>query len=541
VAGRTILNFENIRLDKEADQPLYRQLAEQLKAAIERGDLREGQKLPPIRAWKDQLGVSPVTATQAYEVLGEEGFASGQVGRGTYVKMPTTAPRQVREPSGPYPAPKADLTTAEPLAELTTYFKANRSSRVQRYLQVALARYQASPTAPAELIIMTSGSPAAEAFSLRRWRAAMAKAGESIEADSEQDGGQNLHLQYGSSLGDDATRAWLSEYLTRFGLHCHRDEILLTSGSQQGLDLIARVFTGPGELILVENPTYFSALEIFEQRGVNWLPVSLDAGGLQIETLERLAERYHPKLLYTIPTAQSPTGLTLAAERRPRLLELARRYNFVILEDDTCNEFYYQGDTPPPALKSYDRDGRVIYCKSFSKLIFPMVRFGTIVAQGALFERLVEAKATFDRSISLPLARSVLKFAAHPAFERELQQASALYRDRRDALLEGLERDLHGTGCTWHRAEGGFSMVVNLPRGLRAEELHLEAAERGLVVLPGVVFHPVLADAPDNTVRLSFGDNPPARLQEATRRLGTAVRALQSRRPTPGPGFMAAV
>lgn len=541
------MKFDNIRLDKDVSQPLYRQLADQLKGAIRRGELHEGEKLPPIRAWKDALGVSPVTATQAYELLGEEGFASGQVGRGTYVKLPqastpvTSLSGQMRESPPRYSAGSSQALSVGPLAELTTYLKVNRSNQVQRYLQVALARFQSSPYAPAELIVMSSGSPAPELLTLRRWKAAMTKAGESLELDSEQDGGRNHFLQYGSALGDSATREWLAGYLGRFGLRVQRDEVLLTTGSQQALDMVARVFSGPGEMILVESPTYFSALEIFEHRGVNWLPVPLDDGGLQIETLERLAERYHPKLLYVIPTAQSPTGITLAPERRNRVLELARRYNFLIVEDDTCNEFFYAGEAAPPPLKSYDQDGRVIYVKSFSKLIFPMVRFGAIAAQGVLFERLAEAKATFDRSISLSLARTVLKFAGQPAFERELKQAGEIYRERRQALLEGLERELAGTGCTWSRAEGGFSLLLSLPRGMRAEELHVEAAERGLAVLPGAIFYPVMADAPENTVRLTFGDNSSAQLREAARRLGAAVRALQSRRFAPSPSFIAAV
>ncbi len=537
------MDFATIRLEKAARQPLYRQLAEQLKTAIRRGELRQGEKLPPIRAWKDALGVSPVTATQAYEVLGAEGFATGQVGRGTYVQLPTVPPEiapteMLRDQAAAYAtAPRS----SGPLSDLTTYLKAPRSNQMQRFLQIALARYQSAPAAPADLIVMSSGSPAPELFALKRWRAAMLKAGESIEWDSSEDGGLNRQLQYGPALGDSATREWLADYLTRFGIRCDRDDVLLTSGSQQGLDLVARVFCGPGDAVLVESPSYVSALEIFEQRGVNWLPVALDAGGLSIEAIERLAERYHPRLLYLVPTAQSPTGLTMAAERRPRLVELARRYNFVIVEDDTCNEFYYGGPSTPATLKSYDTDGRVIYLKSFSKLIFPMLRFGAIVAQGLLFERLVEAKATFDRSISLPLARAVLKFAGQPAFEREVQQAGLIYRQRRDVFSESLERELGGTGCTWSRAEGGFSLLLSLPRGLRAEELHVEAAERGLAVLPGPVFYPSLPDAPENTVRLSFGDNSPERLTEAARRLGLAVRALQSRRLPTSPGFLAAV
>jgi DNA-binding transcriptional MocR family regulator len=330
--------------------------------------------------------------------------------------------------------------------------------------------------------------------------------------------------------------------LRRFGFEANPDEILLTTGSQQALDLIARVFLGPGEPLLVESPTYTSALDIFEQRGIKWLPVPLDREGLQVENLARLAERYHPKLLYTIPTAQSPTGQTLSPERRRHITELAQRYNFLVVEDDTCNEFYYGGSDSPAALKSYDSDGHVLYIKSFSKLIFPTVRLGCIVASPFLLEKLAEAKQVFDRSTSLPLARAVFKHATSPAFEREIKAMCQTYRTRRNAFLAALERELTGMGCTWSYPEAGFSMLLTLPYGLNPAEVHQAAAVRGLGVIPGTVFYPMSADAPA-TLRLAFSDNSPARLEEAAHRLGLALRELLGRRPS-GPtasSFVAAV
>ncbi|HEX2914112.1 MAG TPA: PLP-dependent aminotransferase family protein [Chloroflexia bacterium] len=544
------MNFDNIKLDKAGSEPLYRQLAEQLKLAVSRGDLSEGEKLPPIRAWKEVLGISPVTATQAYEVLSDEGFTTGQVGRGTFVRSLNRKSLAVAEPIqntldkyNPGPAGYTTTTPSASLSEIITYQKFNRSTRVQRFLQGALARYQSSASSSDDMIVMSSGGPAPELFGVRRWEKAMSQAGESLSKDGILDEGRHQHLQYGSPLGDLPTREWMAGYLQRFGINCQADEVLLTTGSQQALDLVARVFMGPGDMVLVESPTYVSALEIFESRGINWLPVPLDENGLQLDVLERLAERYHPRLLYTVPTSQSPTGVTLSAERRVRLLELARRFNFLIIEDDTCNEFYYEAENLPHALKHYDAEGRVIYLKSFSKIIFPAVRFGLLVAQGTLMEKLAEAKSVFDRSTSTPLSRAVLKFVNHSAFETELREAWKLYRERRDSLRDNLEQELAGTGCRISRCEGGFSMLLTLPRGIRAEEFHLEAAEQGVAVLPGPVFYPVPAEAPDNTVRLSFGDNTPQRLEEAARRLSLALRNLQyrSQRQNRDAGFITAV
>jgi DNA-binding transcriptional MocR family regulator len=534
------LNFEKIKLDKSDSAPLYRQLAEQLKAAIRRGDLQPGEKLPPIRAWKEKLAVSPVTATQAYEVLGAEGFAVGQVGRGTYARFPQARLEPV-DHTGSFEVPVSVLPPRpafSPAAfDLPFYYKISRSLQVQRALNTSLARYQA--VGGQDMIVLTSGAPAQEFIQLDRWRSAMNQAGESFEQESQQYG--NAQFQYGSALGDFATRQWVAGYMDRFGFKSDPDEILLTTGSQQALDLISRVLAGPGDNVMIECPSYVSALEIFENRGVNWLPLPMDDQGIIVEQVERLAERYRPRLLYTIPTAQSPTGITLAAERRKKLVDLADRYNFWIIEDDTCNEFYYESETPLPTIKSYDTPGRVIYLKSFSKLIFPAVRFGLITAQRPLMEKLAEAKAVFDRGISLPLARTVMKFAGAPAFEKELATARQGYRERRDALLDGFEAEL--AGCSWTKCEGGFSIQLTLTEDIRGEEFHLAAAGNGVGVLPGSIYYPVMSESRLNTVRISFGDNSPQRLREACRRLGKTLRSLTGRpySQPPGPPFITAV
>ncbi len=535
------MDFAKIKLDKADSQPLYRQLAASLKEAIRQGDLQVGEKLPPIRTWKEKLGISLVTATQAYEVLAEDGYAVGQVGRGTFARLPqakaplsstATPVNQPETPTGSRPAfPATSFSFPD-------YYKSSRSVLVQRALKASIARHQS--IGGSDLIILTSGGPAEELFKIDRWKSAMQQAGESFERESQLYG--NAQFQYGSALGDLAARQWLAGYLVRFGFQPDPDEILLTTGSQQALDMLSRVLAGPGDNMLVESPSYVSALEIFENRGVNWLPLAMDDQGILVEQVERLSERYRPRLLYTIPTAQSPTGITLAAERRKKLVELADRYNFWIIEDDTCNEFYYEKDTPLPAIKSYDQAERVIYLKSFSKLIFPAVRFGLVTAPKPLMDRLAEAKAVFDRGISLPLARAVMKYAGTPVFEREINAARQVYRERRDALLAGFKAELEPLGCRWSKCEAGFSLQLTLPEDIRSEDFHLAAAENGVAVLPGPIYYPVMNESRLNTVRVSFGDNSPERLREACRRLGMTLNSLRGRAFVPsGSAFITAV
>ena len=525
--------MDNIRLDKTGAAPLYRQLADRLKEAIRQGELVQGERLPPIRAWKERLGISPVTATQAYEVLAQEGFTTGQVGRGTFVTVPAPPAKTIRE----VPADYAKREVAPLRPELTSYLKTGRAAQVQRYLATAVARYEAKTDHPADMIVMTSGNPAPERFALSRWKDAMQAAGESLEQETSR---RNLSFQYGAPLGDEETRGWLADYLSRVGIKATLPEVMLTSGAQQALDLLTRAFMGPGEPLLVESPCYFSALEIFESRGVELLPVPLDDDGLQLDVLERLVERHHPRLLYTVPTSHNPTGIMQSVARRTQLLELAERYNFFIIEDDNCNEFCYS--PTPPTLKSLDRQDRVIYIKSFSKLIFPAVRLGAVIAAEPIMEKLSSAKAMFDRATSLPTARTVFKFCSSPAFERELRQSKSFYQLRRDTFVAALERELAGTGCQWTRCQGGFSLLLTLPRTVRADEFYLETAERGLAVLPAMASYPVINEAPTNVVRLSFGDNPPDRLEEAARRLGQALQVFGTRKPLlSGTPFMTSV
>ncbi|NWJ96169.1 MAG: PLP-dependent aminotransferase family protein [Chloroflexi bacterium] len=509
------MDFSDLVLDKGGVTPLYRQLTEQIKAAVAQGKLTEGTRLPAIRNLARALGVSPITVTQAYEALATEGIANGQVGRGTFI-----LPRSHQTPVTTEPASKPSSEVAGWQNEITHYLKQpTRLAEISRLMQNAQARWNGEPE---DFISLTSGSPTPELFPIARFHQALAQAGQSLQHESE------LLFQYGPPLGDPTTRNWLATYLHRFGFKADPDEILLTTGSQQALDLIARVFLGPGESILVESPTYPAALDIFEQRGIHWLPIPLDREGLQVEQLARLAERYHPKLLYTIPTAQSPTGQTLSPERRRRVAELSRRYNFLVVEDDTCNEFYYGSDSPA-ALKSYDSDGHILYIKSFSKLIFPTVRIGCIVASPFLLEKLAEAKQIFDRSTSLPLARAVFKHTSTTAFEREIKIMSTTYRTRRDAFLAALEEELTGTGCSWTYPEAGFSLLLTLPSGLNPAEVHQAAAGRGLGIMPGAVFYPIATEAPAS-LRLVFSDNPPPRLEEAARRLGQVLRELLRKR-----------
>jgi len=530
------MDFSTIQIEHDAPTPLYQQIADQITQAARQETLKPEEKLPPIRKLAHILGVSPITVTLAYQALARAGVAGGQIGRGTFI-LPAPAPAQpethARSPQPSF-ASAAEGAAPSPATEWTregwtmTLARRKPTPRSLAWGQVfgQLLRGRSERA----LIDFSSGNPEPSLFSLAHWQQIMEQAGRSLDQESRQQGDLE-GFQYGSALGDAALRSFLTGYLQRFGLQVTTDDILLTSGTQQGLDLLARTFFEPGDSIYMEQFSYIAALDIFEQYGVRVQPVPLDEDGLQVEAFERLlgAPQNRPRWLYTIPTAHSPTGLSMSVERRRRLGELARTYNVLIIEDDAFNELSYEKGMPAPAIWSFAPAGRVIYVKSFSKTTFPAVRLGCIVAAPEILSFLAEKKGLVDRGTSLLVARSVLTYLRSPAYERNLEQMRRVYRQRRDVLLAALERELGPLGCHWSRPLAGFSLLVTLPAPLQEMEVVEQALSQGVIVAPGRFFTPTAAATRDNTLRLTFADKSPELLEEAAHLLGLALRTLLQR------------
>jgi len=388
------------------------------------------------------------------------------------------------------------------------------------------------------LIDISNGKPEPALFSLPHWQKLMAQAGRSLDQESQRladlaDLADLAAFQYGPALGDMGLRAFLADYLQRFDLQVTPDNILLTSGTQQGLDLVARTFFQPGDSVFVEQYSYIAALDIFDNYGVHLQPVPLDEEGLQVEAFERLlgAPQLRPRWLYIIPTGQSPTGISLAVERRRRLVEVAQRNNVLIIEDDAFNELSYEPRQLAPAVASYAPRGGVIYLKSFSKTTFPAVRLGCLVASPEIFSALAEQKGLVDRGTSLLVARTVLAYLQSPTYERNLERLRTVYRQRRDELLAALERELSALGCHWTRPRAGFSLLLTLPAALGEMEVMEETVTQGVAVFPGRFFTPSAVGTHKLTLRLTFADKAPEQLEEATHRLALALRTLLAREP----------
>lgn len=226
--------------------------------------------------------------------------------------------------------------------------------------------------------------------------------------------------QYGEIQGDKALRQARVEYLQRMDLTTSPDNILVTSGSQQGIDLIARTFVGPGDVVVMEAPTYPGAIDVFRGRGATILTVPVDSDGMRVDLLQHLCDKYKPKIIYTVPPFHNPTGAVMTTKRRRQVLEIASSTQCIVIEDDPCSEIYFERK-PPASMKSMDQDGHVIYLKGLSKILAPGCRIGILAASGSIFKRLIAAKANTDLESPLLTQKAIIHLRISFSYMNEQQ------------------------------------------------------------------------------------------------------------------------
>jgi 2-aminoadipate transaminase len=495
---------EWIQLTRDSETPLYRQLHAGIAKLIRDGRVAQGERLPSVRQLARELDVSLITVVQAYQVLAADGLVQATVGRGTYAGNPQ--PVQA--------APVSRETSHTPdgtewQSSLPVHLRAPRVTAMESLLRPAM-RSNAIP--------LSGGTPDPTLFPVRAlgrmWHRALA-----VEDPK--------FLQYGSPQGDPNLRAWIAAHCSSVGIAARPEDVLITSGTQQAIDLVTRTLVAPGEYVLVESPTFLTALDVFEGRGANLIGVPVDTDGMRVDVAAALIERYRPRLIYTIPTAQNPTGASMSEERRRQLASIARRHNILVLEDDTCSEFCYDGEAPS-AVKAYDSGGHVLFARSFSKTVIPGLRVGCIVAHGPVMGRLVEAKLVTDRFTSPLIQRTLWRYLSSKQYGRDLRVAKDTYRRRRDTVLRVLEASMPA-GVTWTRPTAGFNLWVTVPEDVPARDAFNEALKEGVACGLGDLFLP--HPPPPSGLRLSFADKTEEVLAEGVRRLSVGLRRLLANRP----------
>ncbi|MBD7949419.1 PLP-dependent aminotransferase family protein [Oerskovia sp. Sa4CUA1] len=331
-------------------------------------------------------------------------------------------------------------------------------------------------------------------------------------------------LQYGSGQGDESLREKIVDVVRLEGIDCHPDDIVVTTGSQQALDLVTRIFIDPGDVIVAEAPSYVGALGVFRSYQADIVHVPLDEHGLIPEALEETltrlaAEGRRVKLLYTVPNFHNPAGVTLSVERRPRILEIAQRFGVLVIEDNPYGLLGFDGD-PLPAMRSLDDQG-VLYLGSFSKTFAPGYRVGWVVAPHAVREKLVLAS---ESAILCPSNASQLAIATYLEtcdWQGQIKQFRELYRERRDAMIGALSE--HLPSASWNVPNGGFYTWVKLPDGLDARSMLPRAVTARVAYVPGTAFYADGTGA--DHVRLSYCFPTPERIREGVRRFAGVVSA----------------
>jgi 2-aminoadipate transaminase len=363
--------------------------------------------------------------------------------------------------------------------------------------------------------------PAPDVFPVEQVRAA-------VERVLDEHGAQAL--QYGTTEGYTPLREMLARHTTRYGLHITSDNILITSGSQQALDLLGKVFINRGDRVLVEEPTYLGALQAWNSYGAEYITVRMDEDGMDTGQIES-AFRAGPKFIYVLPNFQNPTGVTLSLERRKKLVTLADRYGVPIVEDDPYGQLRYEGTHLPPVAVLDERSwhkgefsysGNVIYLSTFSKILAPGLRLGWVVAPPEVIRKLAQAKQGTDLHTSTFTQMVAYEVAKDGFLDRHITLIRKVYSERRDVMIEAM-RELFPDGVKWTEPSGGLFLWVTLPESLDATELLKKALECGVAFVPGASFF--ACGGGHNTFRLNFSNAKPEAIREGISRLGAVLKA----------------
>ena len=368
-------------------------------------------------------------------------------------------------------------------------------------------------TARPEVINFAGGLPAPELFDAE----GIAAAYQAVLAEAPA-----RALQYSTTEGEPALRDALAARSTVRGLPTGTDDLLVTTGSQQALSLLATALLEPGDTVLVESPCYLAALQAFGFAGARIVPVPGDEHGVDPGALEELVVRERPKLLYTVPTFQNPTGRTLPAERRAAVAAVAARRGLWIVEDDPYGELRYDGDRVPWIAAHPGAEDRTVLLGSFSKVMAPGLRLGWLRAPGELRRACAVAKQAADLHTPTVNQLAAARYLVDNDLDAHVARVAGVYRDRRDAMLSGLAGALP-EGSVWNRPEGGMFLWARLPEPYDTTALLPQVVRQNVAYVPGAPFY---AGTPDRTtLRLCFVTQTPEEIGEGLRRLGEGFRS----------------
>lgn len=443
---------------KDTSAPMYRQIYETIRTAILSGEFAPKMRLPSTRALAEQLSVSRITVFNAYEQLLAEGYLEGKTGAGTFVasRLPEDL-LQAGKSKNPSREPKKNVSL-----NLSPYGENLNAKTAQSARADAMTKFQP----------FQNGLTAIDEFPFEIWSR--------IATKFHKNPPRSI-LGYGDPRGLESLRRAVAAHLkSARGVNCTAEEIIITSGAQQALDLTARIFLSENDAILMENPCYKEARNLFASTGAKIISVDVDAEGFNPSKIPKAGE--NAKLVYVTPSHQYPLGVTMSLARRLALLDWANQKNAVIIEDDYNSEFRYAG-RPLASLQGLDKNGRVIYIGTFSKTIFPALRIGCAVVPPILADIFTTARALADVHSSAIEQAILAEFISEGHFARHVRRMRQLYEKRQKILVSECKKHLKGL-LEVEKTDAGMHLVGWLPEGVDDQTISEKAAQRNLKLAP---------------------------------------------------------
>ena len=469
-------NMNNIIIDRNSNIPIYIQIKKQLESMILSGELPQNHVLPPERSLSQHLGVNRTTVIKAYLELKADGLVESRVGSGTVVLSQLT--KDVKASKNTY-IPPVRWNQLE-----SRVFSRQGDDAVNQLI---------SDFTRDKMILFAAGISPYEYNDIELFRSVcdrvITKYREKTFMPSPVDGNSEL-------------KSAVKTHLKHKGIVTHNKNMMITTGSQQSIEFIARFLIEPGDVVLMEEPTYVGAIQAFESYGARIIGIPIEQDGMKMDILEGCLLKYRPKFIYTQPSFQNPSGITMSLEKRKELLGLSYMYNVPILEDDAYSELNY-GNLSLPSLKSMDSNDYVIYISSFSKIVSFSLRVGFIVGAETVIGRFIRYKQNCDIQTSTLTQLIISDFLAQGHFAKHIDTIRKRYVEKRNLVAELLSAREQELGYSFNIPEGGYFIWLQLPKRVPSREFVKELSQRGVGVTCGDIFYPQYS-LESNNIRLNF-------------------------------------
>lgn len=480
--GGFVSEIYSVFIDKESSVPIYMQLGEALCQLIEKGVLLPNSKLPPIRQMAGELKVNNVTVVAAYKYLENKKAVYSQVGSGTYVSpIPLN--------SIPEPVVKENIGSVEQKSKL--YDIKNAINFVNTSL-------------PEEL------------FPVNEFKNAF---------DDLLDREKGHAFSYQDSQGYLPLRQYIcDDYLPNYGIKSLPENIQIISGAQQGIDIVSKAMVNYGDVIFVEKPTFYGAAGAFLSRGARMIEIPMEQNGMDMDTLENLMKLYRPKFIYMMSYFQTPTGISYSMEKKRKMLELSEKYDAYIVEDDNLYDFNYS-KKPVVPMKALDFRNRVIYVKSFSKILMPGLRIGFVILPKKMMNSVRNAKYTTDIATSGFLQKAFDLYLRNNLWKEHIEVMKRYGRGKYKQMVRACDHYLKEC-AEYNRPEGGISLWIGFSNKVSIDSLMNELVKRGVIVSPGNQF--LIGGEKSNHIRVCFSNIKDESIDIGIRRIGECVKKLDS-------------